>query len=196
MAGSTGVERALKKRGLEVVAKGTVERNRVEVKKAIDEIGKVQPQAIVMISAYKSCAAFIRDMKKAGANPTFWNVSFVGSKALAKELDKEGRGVQISQVVPFPWDGSIPVVREYQRLIKAEGKEPNFSSLEGFISAKVMTEGLRRAGKSLTREGLIRALEGMDYDVGGFKVTYTPSDHRGSRFVDLTIISKDQKFVR
>jgi hypothetical protein len=55
-----------------------------------------------MIGAYKGCAAFIRDMKRAGANPTFWNVSFVGSKALAKELDKDGRGVQISQVVPFP----------------------------------------------------------------------------------------------
>src|SRR5258706_8067254 len=116
MAGSTGVERAVKKRGLEIVAKGRGEGNCVEVKKAIEEINKVQPQAVVMISAYKSCAAFIREMKKTGANPTFWNVSFVGSKALAKELDKEGRGVQISQVVPFPWDGSVPVVKEYQRL--------------------------------------------------------------------------------
>jgi len=194
--GLEGVTRALKRRNLQLAATATVERNTTDVSAAVATMRKAQPQAIVMVSAYKSCAAFIKEMKKSGMAPSFWNVSFVGSKALAKELDKEGRGVQISQVVPFPWDGSIPVVREYQRLIKAEGKEPNFSSLEGFISAKVMTEGLRRAGKSLTREGLIRALEGMDYDVGGFKVTYTPSDHRGSRFVDLTIISKDQKFVR
>ena len=194
--GLEGVKRALKKRNMQLAGEATVERNTVDVAKAIAEMQKVKPQAVVMVSAYKSCAAFIKEMKKTGMAPSFWNVSFVGSKALAKELDKEGRGVQISQVVPFPWDGSIPVVREYQRLIKAEGKEPNFSSLEGFISAKVMTEGLRRAGKSLTREGLIRALEGMDYDVGGFKVTYSPTDHRGSRFVDLTIISKDQKFVR
>src|SRR5258706_7210605 len=152
MAGSTGVERALKKRGLEIVAKGTVERNTVEVKKAIEEINKVQPQAVVMISAYKSCAAFIKEMKKAGANPTFWNVSFVGSKALAKELDKEGRGVQISQVVPFPWDGSVPVVKEYQKLLAAAKGEPGFGTLEGFIAAKVMVEGLRRAGRNLTRE--------------------------------------------
>ena len=196
-AGLEGVKRALKKRNMQLAGETTVERNTVDVAKAIGEMQKVKPQAVVMVSAYKSCAAFIKEMKKAGMAPSFWNVSFVGSKALAKELDKEGRGVQISQVVPFPWDGSIPVVREYQRLIKAEGKEANFSSLEGFISAKVMTEGLRRAGKSLTREGLIRALEGMnEYDVGGFKISYSPSDHRGSRFVDLTIISKDQKFVR
>ena len=197
-AGLTGVERALKKRNLELVAKGTVERNSQDVKKAVAEMVKLDPQAIVMISAYKSCAAFIRDMKKAGKSPSFWNVSFVGSKALAKELGPEGRGVQISQVVPFPWDDSIPVVREYTRLLKASGSgEPNFSSLEGFISAKVIVEGMRRAGKNLTRDSLIRALETMEpYDVGGFKVYYSAEDHRGSRYVDLTIISKNQKFVR
>ncbi len=199
MAGFTGVERALKKRGLEIVAKGTVERNTVEVKKAIEEINKVQPQAVVMISAYKSCAAFIKEMKKAGANPTFWNVSFVGSKALAKELDKEGRGVQISQVVPFPWDGSVPVVKEYQRLLaeNAKGEQPGFGTLEGYIAAKVMVEGLRRAGKNLNRDGFIRAMESIqDYDLGGFKVNYGPGRRNASQFVDLTIISKDQKFVR
>ena len=196
-AGLEGVTRALKRRNMPMAGTATVERNTVEVAKAVDEMRKIQPQAIVMVSAYKSCAAFIKAMKRAGMNPSFWNVSFVGSKALAMELDRDGRGVQISQVVPFPWDNSIPVVKEYRRLIAAEGKEPNFSSLEGFISAKVMVEGLRRAGKNPTREGLIKALEGMGaYDAGGFKISYSPTDHRGSRFVDLTIISKDQKFVR
>jgi branched-chain amino acid transport system substrate-binding protein len=196
--GLEGVSRAMKRRGKEIAGSTTVERNSIDVAKAIQDMAKLRPQAVVMVSAYKSCAAFITQMKKAGMDASFWNVSFVGSKALAKELDKTGRGVQISQVVPFPWDRSIPVVKEYSRLIVLDGKsEPNFSSLEGFISAKVMVEGLRRAGKNLTREGLIRALESMDpYDVGGFKISYTPQDHRGSRYVDLTIISKDQKFVR
>jgi branched-chain amino acid transport system substrate-binding protein len=197
LAGLAGVERALKKRNLDVVAKGTVERNTVEVKKAIEEINKAKPQAVVMIGAYKSCAVFIKDMKKVGANPTFWNVSFVGSKALAKELDKEGRGVQISQVVPFPWDGSVPVVKEYQKLVGEAKAEPGFGTLEGYIAAKVMVEGLRRAGKKLDRESFIKAMETIqDYDVGGFKVSYGPGKRSGSQFVDLTIISKDQKFVR
>src|SRR5688572_1394604 len=196
-AGLTGVERALKRRNLEVVAKGTVERNTVDVAKAIQEIKSKNPQAVVMISAYKSCAAFIRDMKKAGANPTFWNVSFVGSKALAKELDKEGRGVQISQVVPFPWDTSVPVVKEYRRLLAEQKGEPGFGTLEGFIAAKVMTEGLKRAGRKLDRETFIRAMESMtEWDTGGFKVAYSPDNHNGSKWVDLTIISKDQRFVR
>jgi len=196
-AGLEGVNRALKRRNMKDVGQTTVERNTVDVAKAVADMKKAQPQAVIMVSAYKSCAAFIKEMQKAGMNPSFWNVSFVGSKALAKELDASGRGVQISQVVPFPWDSSVPVVKEYLKLIKAENKEPNYSSLEGFISAKVMVEGLRRAGKNPTREKLIAALETMDpYDVGGFKITYTPTDHRGSRFVDLTIISKEQKFVR
>jgi branched-chain amino acid transport system substrate-binding protein len=198
LAGLTGVERALKKRNLQVVAKGTVERNTVDVVKAVEEIKKTNPQAVVMISAYKSCAAFIKDMKKAGANPTFWNVSFVGSKALAKELDKEGRGVQISQVVPFPWDSSVPVVKEYQKLLaEQKGEQPGFGTLEGFIAAKVMVEGLKRAGRKLDRETFIRAMETMgEWDAGGFKVSYGPENHNGSKWVDLTIISKEQKFVR
>lgn len=198
-AGLEGVNRAMKKRNMAIAATATVERNTVDVAKAVEEMKKVQPQAVVMVSAYKSCAAFIKAMKKAGLQPAFWNVSFVGSKALAKELEAEGRGVQISQVVPFPWDKSIPVVKEYQRLLAASDPkaEPNFSSLEGFISAKVMVEGLRRAGKNPTRETLIKGLESLDsYDVGGFKISYGPNDHRGSRYVDLTIISKEQKFVR
>jgi ABC-type branched-subunit amino acid transport system substrate-binding protein len=196
-AGLTGVERALKKRNLEVIGKGTVERNSSDVKKAVADINKSNPQAVIMIGAYKGCAAYIKETRAAGQNPTFWNVSFVGSKALAKELDKEGRGVQISQVVPFPWDSSVPVVKEYQRAMAEAKAEPGFGTLEGFIAAKVMVEGLRRAGRNLTREGFVRAMEGLqDYDAGGFKVTYGPGNRSGSKFVDLTIISKDQKFVR
>jgi branched-chain amino acid transport system substrate-binding protein len=196
-AGLAGVERALKKRNLDVAAKGTVERNTVDVKKAVADIGKAGPQAVVMVGAYKACAAYIRETKAAGQSPTFWNVSFVGSKALAKELDKEGRGVQISQVVPFPWDQTVPVVKEYRKLLEDAKGEPGFGTLEGFIAAKVMVEGLRRAGKNLTRDSFIKAMESLqEYDAGGFKVSYGPGQRSGSKFVDLTIISRDQKFVR
>jgi ABC-type branched-subunit amino acid transport system substrate-binding protein len=196
-AGLAGVERALKKRNLAVVAKGTVERNTVDVGKALQEIGKADPQAVVMIGAYRACAAYIRQSKAEGRNPTFWNVSFVGSKALAKELGTEGRGVQVSQVVPFPWDPAIPVVKEYRKLIDDANGEPGFGTLEGYIAAKVMVEGLRRAGRNLSRESFMKAMESIqDYDVGGFKVSYGPGQRSGSKFVDLTIISRDQKFVR
>src|SRR5208337_515995 len=110
-AGLAGVERAMQRRNLKIVATGTVERNTVDVAAAVKSIGSVDPQAVVMISAYKSCAAFIKAMRTAGYNPQFMNVSFVGSKALAHEAGADGRGVGISQVVPFPWNLSARVVR-------------------------------------------------------------------------------------
>jgi branched-chain amino acid transport system substrate-binding protein len=186
-AGLAGVERAMQKRNLKIVATGTVERNTVE------------PQGVVMISAYKSCAAFIEAMRKAGYNPQFMNVSFVGSKALAHESGPAGRGVGISQVVPFPWNLSARVVKEYQQLLEASTGKQNYSwtSLEGFIAAKVLVEGLRRTGVDLTREKFIAAMEQIrDFDVGGFVVTFTPTDHSGSKFVELTVIGKDERFLR
>jgi ABC-type branched-subunit amino acid transport system substrate-binding protein len=151
-----------------------------------------------MISAYTSCAEFIRQMKKAGSNAILYNVSFVGSKALADALGNDGIGVAISQVVPFPWGTATPVVKEYQLLsAKAGHKDYNFSAIEGFLVAKVFVEGLRRTGRDLTREKFIDAVEKMqDVDIGGFFVGYSPSNHAGSKFVDLTIIARDGKFLR
>ncbi len=197
-AGLAGVERAVKKRKLGISVTGTVERNTVDVAAAVKAIASTEPQAVVMISAYKSCAAFIREMKKAGSNPQFINVSFVGSRALANELGETGRGVGITQVVPFPWNLGVPVVREYQKIFSAfSGKtEYSFTSLEGFIAAKVLVEGLRRTGPTLTRKRFIATMEDFAYDTGGFAVSYTPNDHSGSHFVELTVITKEGKFLR
>jgi len=198
-AGLLGVEKAMERRKIKIVATGTVERNTVDVAAAVQSIGKVEPQAVIMISAYKSCAAFIKAMRAAGYNPQFMNVSFVGSKALAKESGPDGRGVAVSQVVPFPWNIGVPVVKEYQQLLEAStGKQDySFTSLEGFIAAKVLVEGLRRAGTDLTREKFITAMETIrDLDLGGYWVTFTPASHNGSKFVELTVIGKDERFLR
>jgi len=195
-AGLAGVERALKKRSLQIAVTATVERNTVDVAKAVDTLAKSKTGAVIMVSAYKSCAAFIREMKKAGALQQYWNVSFVGSRALASELGDEGRGVQISQVVPFPWQDSIPVVREYQKRIGGVDKV-SFTSLEGYIAAKILVEGLRKAGKNPNRESLVDAMGNLGkVDLGGFSVNYAPDNHNGSNFVDLTIISRGGTFKR
>lgn len=197
-AGLKGVELATQKRGMKVAALGTVERNTIKVEAAVKSIHAAQPDAVVMISQYTSCAEFIRQMQKAGSNATFYNVSFVGSKALSDALGKDGVGVAISQVVPFPWGRAVPVVKEYQQLSEKAGHtDYNFSAIEGFLSAKVAVEGLRRAGRNLTRASYIAALESMqDVDLGGFYVGYSPSNHTGSKFVDLTIIGRGGKFLR
>jgi ABC-type branched-subunit amino acid transport system substrate-binding protein len=197
-AGRKGTELALERRKMKIHSSGTVERNTVKVEEAAKVIHASQPDAVVMVSAYTSITAFVREMQKLGSGATFYNVSFVGSKALADALGKDGVGVAISQVVPFPWGTAVPVVKEYQQHSKKAGfTDYNFSALEGFLSAKVMVEGLRRAGKNLTREGFVDAMDKMnDVDLGGFFVSYSPKSHTGSKFVDLTIIGREGKFLR
>ena len=197
-AGLKGVEIAMTKRNLKIASLGKFERNTLKVEDAVKTLNASQPDAVVMIGAYAACAEFIKQMKKGGSASQFYNVSFVGSTSLASALGKDGSGVAISQVVPFPWGLSIPAVKEYQAVAKKAGfTDYNFGALEGFLTAKVMVEGLKRTGKDLTREKFIDAMEKMqDVDLGGFFISYSPTNHQGSKFVDLTIISGNGKFLR
>lgn len=195
LAGLEAIERAMKKRNLAIVGKATVERNSVDVKAAVATIAKLDAQTVVIITAYKSSAAFIRGMNELGAPPQFWNVSFVGSKALSTELKDAGRGVQISQVVPFPWSSGLPILREYHSRVPPD--KISFTTLEGYIAAAVFVEALRAAGPKLDRERLLTALAGLgSRDIGGFKINFSPTNHNASSFVDLTIIAKDGQFKR
>jgi ABC-type branched-subunit amino acid transport system substrate-binding protein len=197
-AGLKGVQIAMDKRNMKIVALGKVERNTIKVEDAVKTINSARPDGVIMISAYTSIAEFVRRMKAAGSTTQFHNVSFVGSTALADALKDEGYGVAISQVVPFPWGPEVQVVKEYQQILAKQGHtDYNFSSLEGFIVGKVMVQALRRAGRNLTRDKLIAALEGMNnVDLGDFVVSFSPSSHSGSKLVDLTMIGHAGKFIK
>lgn len=195
-AGLEGMVRALTKRHLKLVATGTVERNSVDVANSLESILKSEPEAIVQVSAYTSCAAFIRAARAKGYGGLIFNVSFVGAKALADALGDLGEGIAITQVVPFPYAPTSAIVREYQqRMTEIGHKDFDFSSMEGYLSARVLVEGLRRAGKNLTRDGLIAGLESMrDVNMGGFTVNYSAKDHQASTFTELSIIGRAGKF--
>jgi len=149
---------------------------------------------VVQISAYKSCAAYIRAAKAAGYGGTFYNVSFVGTQALADELGKDGAGVVVSQVMPTPYTASKPISREFQEAIGKGGNkvQANFSSMEGFLAAKLFTEGLRRAGSRLTRDSLISGLESIGTtSIGGYSVSLSPTNHVASRYAELSMLTGD-----
>jgi branched-chain amino acid transport system substrate-binding protein len=192
-AGLDGVMRALTPLGLAPVALGTVARNTVEVKAAVAAIVPTGPNAVVQIGAYKACAAFIRQARAAGYGGLFYNVSFVGTQALADELGPQASGVSVSQVMPYPYSAKTAIAREYFEALRlfGSGAKPNYSSIEGFIAAKVMAEGLRRAGRNATRENLVDALETVQMAMGGFRVNLGPRDHTGSDFVELSLLMPD-----
>ena len=193
-AGLDGVMLALGGLDLKPVAQATVERNSVEVAAAVKTLVAARPDAVVQIGAYKGCAAFIREARKAGYGGTFYNVSFVGTQALSDELGKEAAGVVVSQVMPSPYNPARAIAREFADAVKAAGNgvHVNFSSMEGYVAAKLFTEGLRRAGGRPTRESLMAGLERIgNQSFGGFSATFSPTDHVASNFVELSMLTGD-----
>lgn len=193
-AGLDGVNLALSALNMKPVALATVERNSVDVAAAVKAIVPAAPDGIVQVSAYKSCAAFIRTAQKAGYGGTFFNVSFVGTQALADELGKDGAGVVVSQVMPSPYNAARPIAREYIDAVRkgGGGDTPNFSGMEGYMAAKIFTEGLKRAGAKPTRDSIIAGLEAMgSQNFGGFTASFSPTDHVASSFVELSMLTGD-----
>ena len=199
-AGFDGVKRAMLPLGLEPVSLGTVERNTVDVDAAVKSILAARPVAIVQIGAYAACAAFIRAARRASFYGNFYNVSFVGTAALAKELGKDARGVVVSQVMPYPYEPMTLLASEYVNAGRASLGDkfaPNYSGIEGFLSAKMIVEGLRRGNSGASPDSLISGLESLhDFDLGGFHVDFNAKKHTGSTFVELTLLTAEGHVVR
>lgn len=145
-------------------------------------------QAVILVGAYRPCAAAINKWHKVGFKGPMINISFVGSVGMAKRL-KSMDNVYISQVVPDPWDASIPIVREYQNDIKDQ--QYGFVSLEGYLAAKIFHHAVGKIKGSVNSDSIKQALESMSqYDAGGIEVSFAPDDHRAMDSVYLTTMSK------
>jgi branched-chain amino acid transport system substrate-binding protein len=196
LAGLEGVQRAMAKRNLTPVASGTFKRNTTAVKSALLDIMKGQPEAVVTVAPYKPVAEFIKLAHQVKMDTLFVAISFVGSNSLAQELGSEGAGVIISQVVPSPWDASLPVVASYQSALAADdaSAKPGFVSLEGYLVGRLVVEALKRVDGEPTREKLLNAIAAAPFDLGGVTLTYGPAKNQGSDQVFFTILQADGSF--
>ena len=201
MAGLTGTRMALDKRDMTLVSEGTYVRNTTAVKRALLKIRDSNPQAVIIIGAYRPAADFIQWARKIRMRAVFVNISFVGSNDLLRELGSSGEGVVVTQVVPFPWDTSIPVVARYRGAIREidSSARPGFVSLEGYLVGRLVVEALRAAADSAgappTRESFLQVLaDAGPIDLGGFEVEYGSDDNQGSDEVFLTVI-RQGRFV-
>ena len=192
-----GIQMALKKRNLEPIAIEAAKDAASDITTAVYKLHTANPQTVILAAPWESAVPFIRVMRASGSTAGFWGLSLLGSRGLAAEMGKEAAGVQISQVLPAPWDDRNAVIEEYRKLYLKNGKkEWSYTSLEGFIAAKVFAEGLQRAGRGLSRASLVKALESMaPYDIGGMSVRFGPDKRDGSSYVDLTMISRTGKFL-
>jgi branched-chain amino acid transport system substrate-binding protein len=195
--GLAGVKLALQTRNMELAAEGTFERNTKVVGSALRTLMRAEPEAVVMIGTYGPCAEFIKLAHKSGFNPIFVNISFVGASALAKELGPEGNGVIVSQVVPFPWDASVKVVADYQAAEKAldPNLKPDFVSLEGYLSGRLVAAVLELAGPDPTRAEMLRLINDIGrFDISGDVMTFGPTAQDAPAKVFLTVIQPDGTF--
>ncbi len=196
LAGLDGVQRALAKRNMSLVASGSFKRNTTAVKSALLDIMKAEPQAVVTVAPYKPVAAFIKLAHQVKMNALFVAISFVGSESLAQELGGEGAGVIVSQVVPFPSDTSLPLVAAYQKAIAATdgAARPGFVSLEGYLVGRLVVDALKRIKGEPTRDGLLDAIGARPFGFGGVVLSYGPNNNQGSDRVFLTILQADGSF--
>jgi ABC-type branched-subunit amino acid transport system substrate-binding protein len=196
LAGLDGVQRAMAKRNMALVASGSFKRNTTAVKSALLDIMKGNPEAVVTVGPYKPVAEFIKLAHQVKMNPVFVAISFVGSDSLAQELGSDGAGVIVSQVVPFPSDTSLPVVADYQKALTADDAKakPGFVSLEGYLVGRLAVEALKRVDGEPTREKLIDAIYGAPFDLGGVVLKYGPTRNQGSDQVFFTILQADGTF--
>jgi branched-chain amino acid transport system substrate-binding protein len=196
LAGLAGVKRAMVKRNMSLVAEGTFKRNTTAIKSALLEIMKGQPQAVVTVGPYKPIAEFIKLARQLRLDATFVAISFVGSDSLAQELGNQGSGVIVSQVVPFPGDRSLPLVKSYQAALAAvnSSSKPGFVSIEGYLVGQLVIEALKRIPSDLTRESFLDAIEKAPFDLGGVTLTFSATQNQGSNQVYFTVLQADGSF--
>jgi ABC-type branched-subunit amino acid transport system substrate-binding protein len=196
LAGLEGVKRAMTKRNMSLVASGTFKRNTTAVKAALLDIMKGEPQAVVTVGPYKPIAEFIKLASAQKLDAIFVAISFVGSDSLAEELGNQGAGVVISQVVPFPWDKSLPVAIAYRAAITAENKnsKPGFVSFEGYLVGRLIVEALKRIPGEPTREALLDEIAKSPFDLGGVNLSFGPAKNQGSDQVYFTVLQPDRSF--
>lgn len=164
------------------------------VARVVDEITAWQPTALISLAVGAVGIPFYQSLRQRVKAPAF-SISFLGSRPLLAALGESARGITVAQVAPNPDNVAKPIVKAYRDALKrsAADAEPGYSSLEGYLSARLMIEALRRAGRTASREKLIEALHSMrPYDMGGFELRYGPQDHNGTDFVELSYFNGER----
>ena len=189
-----GVKAALKAHGAEPVAVASYQRQTAQVGGAIDTVRAAKPDAVVVVGPFNTVAPILKQSHAKGWRPLFLTVSFVGTDELIQEAGADAEGMVITQVVPPYYLTDLKSVALYRRELTKyiPSAQPNSVSLEGFVDAMVLVEGLKRAGKDLTREGLIRGIESIhEFDLGlgpQLKLNYSSKEHKGFDHVIPSVV--------
>jgi ABC-type branched-subunit amino acid transport system substrate-binding protein len=190
------VQKAVKEQQLAIVTTASVDPKQPDFEAAAAKVAQSQPQALVMCTAGSIFTGLVKALAATGAHPSVYGFSVVSADQTVRDLGPAARGIVLAQIMPSLANAANAAVNEYLSLAVAKGQEgrPSQSKFEGFMHAKVLVEGLRRAGRDLNTDSFIRALESAgDISFGKFSLRYSPQSHNGSAYVELAIIDAEGK---
>jgi len=195
----TAAQRSMAKLQLAEGTSVTVENNASDAQAAAEKLAQAEPEAVLVGLAGKPTLAFVKAFRALRRGTTLYALSVMGTAATVNALGADARGMAITQVVPLPTNAVVPVVRDFLQAWKASGAkgEPSHLALEGYINARTCCEALQRAGRNPTRAAFIDAVWSLKaFDLGGFEINATEPGRNASRFVELTLVGRDGRFVR
>lgn len=189
---------AMEKRGLKPLLVASVESDASDAAVASDKAASSSAEAVLLGLAGKPAIEVIKGIHQRRHGLTMYGLSVLGTAANIKALGAAGTGVAITQVMPFPTNPAMPLVREYQQAMTAAGfADFSHQSLEGFANAKLVAEGIRRSGKTVSRSGVMSALDDMRaYNLGGVSASFGQGGSSGSKFVELTMIGSQGRLIK
>jgi len=191
-----GFERGMAQEQLQPALIARFDRAKGDSAATVPQMLAVDPQVVIVVASGQAAVTFIHAMRAKGSAAQFLTLSNNSSSAFVKELGGDATGLVMTQVSPAA-DARTRLGREFVRIAVPAGATPSYAAMEAFAAVKVLVEGLRRAGRDLTRKSFVAALDGMrKYDLGDMYVDYSPTHHTGSNYVELTIIDSHGMFIR
>ena len=197
--GLKAVEAELAKRNMTLVAKSAYDPRKLDVSEPVLMLSRAQPQAVIMVSETLATANFVKQFRGKMTGTQLMGLSVVNPKVLIREAGIENvQGIGLTVVVPNPYNPVTIIAREHKEMVTPyqNQAELSYNTMEGYLAAKLLVEGLNRAGAQMNREKIQRALESMgSVSLGGYEINYSPTDHRGSSYVDMAVVNKDGKLL-
>ncbi len=191
------IDRVMKELQIEPVATARIDNRKPDVSEAVKQISAKQPQVVMMIVSSKAASDFVKGYRAAGANTTFISLSNTSNTDYLQALGDHKRGAIVMQVLPSPFSGNTALARDFAAAARDKKLPVSYAALYGYTTAKLLAQGLAKAGPSPTSASLIQALESLgEVDLGGYRVRYGPGQRVGSTYVDSTIINAEGRFIR
>ncbi|CAA2109797.1 ABC transporter substrate-binding protein [Variovorax paradoxus] len=190
------VEESCRELGATLVAKVPLEVSGSDSVAAVTALAAAKPRALIFMSFGPSMVPFVKAARQRIAAPIYC-VSIANSRTLIEALGDDARGLAIAQIVPYPFRATSALVRSYHAAMASADLPPDYDHFFGYLNFTVLLEGLKRAGKGVTPQKLVAAMEGMHMlDIGGYTVDYSPGNHHGSKFVELVMVAPGGKYLR